>query len=103
VLQVRGSLSGTDGDSGLRRAVRKALDNGARTVVINLREAGPIDSSGVSDLVSSHTEVTSRGGRLKVCHLSQKLKDVLVITRLNTTFDAYETEEEAIASARDVT
>ena len=42
--------------------------------------------------------VASRGGRLKICNLSKKLKDIFVITRLNTVFDTYDTEADAIAS-----
>jgi anti-anti-sigma regulatory factor len=44
--------------------------------------------------------LAGNGGSLKICSLSQKLKDVFVVTRLNTVFDVYETEAEAIASAQ---
>lgn len=87
----------SEGDSGLRRAVRAALESGARTILINLEHVPAIDSSGVSDLVACHTIVNSRGGRLKICNLSQKLKDILVVTRLSATFDTYETEDEALS------
>ena len=59
-----------------------------------------IDSSGVAALASGHMTATNRGGQLKLCNLTQKLKDVFVIMRLHTVFDSYETEAEAIASAR---
>jgi anti-sigma B factor antagonist len=98
VLDVRGPLTNSAGDPGLRRAIRLALDNGARTVVINLQDVSAIDSSGIADLASSHLTVTNRDGRLKICNLSQKIKDIFVITRLNTVFDTYETEADAIAS-----
>jgi len=57
-----------------------------------------IDSSGIADLASSHMTIRSCGGRLKICNLSKKLKDIFVITRLNTVFDTYDTEADAIAS-----
>jgi anti-sigma B factor antagonist len=57
-----------------------------------------IDSSGIADLASSHMTVAGRDGRLKICNLSKKLKDIFVITRLNTVFDTYDTEADAIAS-----
>ena len=76
---------------------------------VALREAFPadldataIDSSGVSDLASGHMMVTKRGGALKLCCLSKKLKDVFVITRLNTVFELFETEAEALESAPSV-
>ena len=41
---------------------------------------------------------TNRGGRLKLCNLTQKLKDVFLIMRLHNIFESYETEADAIAS-----
>jgi anti-sigma B factor antagonist len=102
IIQVHGTLTAALGERGLRAAVRAAVDAGARAVVINLQDAAAIDSSGVSDLASAHMLLSGNGGALKICCLSQKLKDVFVVTRLNTVFDLYETEAEAVASARAV-
>ena len=57
-----------------------------------------VDSSGVADLATSQTAVTKHGGRLTLCHMSQKLKDIFVITRLDKVFETYETEADAIAA-----
>jgi anti-sigma B factor antagonist len=95
---VRGALTSAEGDPGLRLAIRLALDEGARAVVINLQDVSAIDSSGIADLASSHMALASRDGRLKICNLSKKLKDIFVITRLNSVFDTYDTEADAIAS-----
>ena len=46
---------------------------------------------------------TNRGGRLKLCNLTQKLKDVFLIMRLHNIFDSYDTEEDAIASVNAAT
>jgi anti-sigma B factor antagonist len=96
VLDVHGAL---EADSGLRPAIRLALDNGARTIIVNLQNVTAIDSSGVSQLASGHLTAANSGGRFKLCNLSRKLKEVFVVTRLNTVFDAYDTEAEAVASA----
>jgi anti-anti-sigma factor len=98
VLDVSGALEGGVGAPGLRPAIRLALDNGARTIIANLQGVAAIDSSGISQLASAHLTAVNSGGRLKLCHLSPKLKTVFVITRLHSVFDAYETEADAIAS-----
>jgi anti-sigma B factor antagonist len=100
IIQIRGTLTANVGERGLRDAIRTAVDGGSRAVVVNLKEAAAIDSSGVSDLASGHMLLTSHGGTLKICCLSQKLKDVFVVTRLNTVFQVFETEADAIASAQ---
>lgn len=99
ILQIRGTLTSGVGERNLRDAIRAAIDAGSRTVVVNLCEAAAIDSSGVSDLASGHMMLSNTGGSLKICCLSKKLKDVFVITRLNTVFQVFDTEAEAIASA----
>ena len=102
VLEVHGVLTTADSGAALRRATKTAMDAGSQTVVINLLDVGFVDSSGVSDLASCHTALAGRGCHLKICHLSHKLKDVFVVTRLDTVFDIYDTEADAIAGSPSV-
>ena len=65
---------------------------------MNLAKVGYIDSSGIGELVSSYTAIgKDDGGQLKLLNLTQKLQDLLTITKLLTVFDVYESEEEALA------
>ncbi|HJZ72971.1 MAG TPA: STAS domain-containing protein [Vicinamibacterales bacterium] len=98
VLDLRGAVTATHPDSGLRRAIRAALEQGARVVVVNLAHVTTIDSSGVADLAASHTMVAGLGGRLAFCNPTPKLKDVFATTRLNTVLDLYDTEDDALAA-----
>jgi anti-sigma B factor antagonist len=99
VLRVHGTLTTNAGERGLREVIREAVADGTRIVVVNLEDATTIDSSGVSDLASGHKVLAKNGGALKLCCLSKKLKDILVITRLDAVFETYGTEAEALASA----
>ena len=100
ILELRGPLAAGGEDAALRKAIREAFEAGATTVILNMREVPGIDSSGVAALASGHMTAANRSGHLKLCHLTQKLKDVFVIMRLHTVFDSYDTEAEAIASVR---
>jgi anti-sigma B factor antagonist len=100
ILDLNGPLAAGPEDTALRKAVREAFEAGARTVVLNMRDVPSIDSSGVAALASGHMTAANRGGHLKLCNLTQKLKDVFTIMRLNTVFESYDTEEQAIASAQ---
>jgi anti-anti-sigma factor len=99
ILDLHGPLAAGAEDASVRQAVRLAFENGARTVILNMRDVPSIDSSGVAALASGHMTATNRGGRLKLCNLTPKLKDIFAIMRLDTVFDSYETEASAIASA----
>jgi anti-sigma B factor antagonist len=100
IFDVHGSLVTGPSDADLRKAIRQAFENGAVAVILNMQDVPGIDSSGVAALASGHMTATNRGGHLKLCNLTQKLKDIFVIMRLHTVFDSYDTEEAAIASAR---
>jgi anti-sigma B factor antagonist len=98
VLQVRGPLTIGEREFGIRRAVRTVLDSGTRAFVVDLDGLTLIDSSGVAEIATTHTTVANRGGRLVLCNVSEKLRDVFVITRLNTVFETHATEAEALAA-----
>ena len=57
------------------------------------------EPSGIGELVSSFTAITKEpGGELKLLNLTQKLQDLLGITKLLTVFDVYDSEAEALNS-----
>jgi anti-anti-sigma factor len=97
ILDIQGKIT-IGGDLALREAIHKAVNDGAKKIVVNLREVTTIDSSGVGELVSSYTTVTKAGARLKLVNLPPKVQDVLTITQLITVFDVYDTEDEAVRS-----
>lgn len=99
VFAVRGALTMASDDGELRRAIRSAVDEGARHVVINLEEVADIDSSGVAELASAHITTNNRGGTLRLCCLSKKLKHIFAITRLEDVFEMDVSEADAVASA----
>ena len=57
-----------------------------------------MDSTGVGELIANYTTVTRQGGQLKLLSLTQRIRDLLVITKLLTVFDSYDNEAEALKS-----
>jgi anti-sigma B factor antagonist len=79
-------------------AIRRLLGDGKSKILMNLAGVGYIDSSGIGELVSSFTAVNKEGGTLKLLKLTQKIQDLLAITKLLTVFDVYDDEATALAS-----
>src|SRR5213596_2414327 len=99
VLDMDGRITIGEGSVALRSAIRRLLEEGKKKILLNLAKVGYIDSSGIGELVSSYTAIGKEdGGQLKLLNLTQKLQDLLTITKLLTVFDVYESEEEALAS-----
>ena len=99
ILDMDGKITIGEGSVALRTAIRRLLEEGKKKILLNLAKVGYIDSSGIGELVSSYTAIGKEdGGQLKLLNLTQKLQDLLTITKLLTVFDVYESEEEALAS-----
>jgi len=98
VLDMDGRITIGEGSVALRSAVRRLLEEGKKKILLNLAGVGYIDSSGIGELVSSYTTIKNEHGQLKLLSLTQKLQDLLTITKLLTVFDVYEVEAEALAS-----
>ena len=98
VLDLNGKVTIGEGSVALRNAIRRLLGEGKNKILLNLGGVGYIDSSGIGELVSSFTAVNKEGGVLKLLNLTQKIQDLLAITKLLTVFDVYEDEAEALGS-----
>jgi anti-sigma B factor antagonist len=98
VLDMSGKITIGEGSVALRTAIRRLLEEGKKRILLNLAGVSYIDSSGIGELVSSYTAITNADGQLKLLNLTQKLQDLLTITKLLTVFDVYESEAEALNS-----
>lgn len=98
VLDMSGKITIGEGSVSLRTAVRRLLEEGKKRILLNLGGVSYIDSSGIGELVSSYTAINKEGGQLKLLNLTQKLRDLLTITKLLTVFDVYESEPDALNS-----
>jgi len=96
VLTVSGRITLGEGNIVLREVVRGLIDKGSRKIVLNLGDVHYIDSSGVGELVKTHTTVRNEGGRLRLANLSRRVNDLLQMTRLVSVFDIDADEATAI-------
>jgi len=98
VLDMSGKITIGEGSVALRAAIRRLLEEGKKRILLNLAGVSYIDSSGIGELVSSYTAINKEDGQLKLLNLTQKIKDLLTITKLLTVFDVYDSEAEALNS-----
>ncbi len=82
----------------IKKAFDKVSQAKSEKVLINLKGVGYIDSSGLATLVEILKDFRKYGGKLKLCNLSNKVKSLFEITKLEKLFDIADTEEEAVSS-----
>ena len=98
VLDLSGKITIGEGSVSLRSAIRRLIDEGKKKILLNLADVGYVDSSGIGELVSSYTTIGRESGQLKLLNLTQKIQDLLAITKLLTVFDVYDEEATALNS-----
>jgi anti-sigma B factor antagonist len=98
VVEVSGRITLGEGNVALRELVRELADKGQKYIVLNLSQLNYVDSSGIGELVKAHTTLRNQGGQLKLTNLSQRMLDLLRLTRLSSVFDVHDDEQKAIAS-----
>ncbi|HBB95308.1 MAG TPA: anti-sigma factor antagonist [Blastocatellia bacterium] len=98
ILDLDGEVRIGDSATALRGAIRELVAAGNQKILLNLAGVRYIDSSGIGELIANYTTVGRSGGHLKLLNLTDKVQDLLVITKLLTVFDVYEAEPEALSS-----
>lgn len=98
ILDLQGRIVIGDPCLSLRQGLRAVLNDGFVHILINMKDITYIDSTGIGELVSCYTTVTSQGGCLKLLHATARIKDLLQMTKLLTVFEAHSDEGEAVRS-----
>jgi anti-sigma B factor antagonist len=80
----------------VKKSFDKALSRDNNKVIINLENVGYVDSSGLATLVEIYKSLRVHTGKLKLTNLSDKVKGLFEITKLDKLFDIVPSEEEAI-------
>ena len=72
----------------------------SKKVVVNLEKVSYIDSSGLATLVEMLKKTRSQGGALGLAGMSEKVKSLFEITKLDKLFSIFPTQEEAISKIK---
>jgi anti-sigma B factor antagonist len=79
----------------VRQRVRDQLELGRATVVVDLSRTEYVDSAGLGTLVLLNREARAAGGCLVLAGLSEHVRDLLRLLRLDEVFTIATTVEEA--------
>jgi anti-sigma B factor antagonist len=100
VVDVIGRMVLTEGeiDSLLRDRVADLITQGHQNIVVNLSQVTQVDTSGLKQLLAARLAVNRLGGHLRLANATKRIRDLLGITRLNTLFEIFDSEQAAIDS-----
>lgn len=98
ILDIAGKLRLGEGSAEFHTAIRKLAEGGEKSILVNLANVSYIDSSGLGELVAGYVALQKSGGELKLLHLTSRVRELMIMTKLLTIFDVYESEPEAVNS-----
>jgi len=78
--------------------LKTSLETGATAVVLDCRDTSYIDSSGLGFLVMAHSRAIQAGGKMPIFGLNRRGLELMILTKLTTVFELYETEGDAVNS-----
>jgi len=98
ILEPRGKIMGGPDATILHEKLHELIEQGKKKFVIDLSQVEWMNSTGLGILISGITTLRNNEGELKLANVTEKIKSLLVITKLASVFDAYDTVDEAIKS-----
>jgi len=98
VLELKGEITITAKDAEFNNVLNKLISEGKKNIIIDLKETGFVNSSGLGMLIAGYTTVKNAGGDLKLANATEKIESLLVITKLTSVFSNYGSVEEAVKS-----
>jgi anti-sigma B factor antagonist len=82
----------------VKRSFDRTVKEKKDKIVINLKGVGYVDSSGLATLVEILKNLRTYGGKLKLASLSDKVRGLFEITKLDKLFDISADENTAVNS-----
>jgi anti-sigma B factor antagonist len=99
VVTVTGDITlNKGGDVILKDKINSLLQQGNKKILLDLGRVAYVDSAGLGQLVQVKVTASRNTAELKLLNITKRLKDLLVVTRLSTVFDSFESEAEGLSS-----
>jgi anti-sigma B factor antagonist len=98
ILNLKGRLTAGDEVAAFRSAIEAAVARPELRLILNLRDVDYIDSTGLGAMVMCSTTVTRSKGQCKLVHLNRRNMELLVLTKIDTIFEVFDDETDAVNS-----
>lgn len=86
-----------------RLKLQECISRISSHVVVNLSQVNFIDSSGLTSLVAGMRDADKVKGSFRICNVHPDARLVFEVTMMDSVFEIFETEAEALAAAPGVT
>lgn len=100
VIMMKGRLMDKESATDLSSALERLVQGGKNNLVFDMSKLEYLNSMGLNLMVNYLTKVRNAGGEIAVAGVSDKVSQLLVVTKLNTLFPVYDDVSTALNAKR---
>ncbi len=97
LIVVSGRIDSMNADE-LGDTLSDEIERGSRQLVLDLANVSYMSSAGLRELVAAYRKLQEVGGDLRLAQPSSRVQDVLEMSGLDTIFQIYPTQPDAVGS-----
>lgn len=98
IIELKGNVMGGEDTKEFNDLLHKMIDAGKKNIVLDLSGVKFMNSSGLGMLISGLTTMKKAGGLLKLAGTTEKIESLLIITKLITIFESFDSVDKAVQS-----
>ncbi len=98
ILDLKGRLVAGEETASLRELIQGRAALGTVNAILEMGQVEFIDSTGLGGMVLCYSAAKKSGGALKLLNLRERDTELLVLTKLNTIFEVFNDEQDAVNS-----
>ncbi len=98
ILELAGKVMGGPDANILTEKLHELVDQKTTNVVADLSKVDWMNSTGLGILIGGLTTMRNNKGDLKLVNVTERIKSLLVITKLITIFETFDSIDEAVTS-----
>ena len=97
VFMLEGKLLNEQQTSAIREKIATELSGQQKKFIFDLKDIEFVNSSCLNFMVSAKNKISGEGGTLVLCNISDQLKKLLAMTRLESYFQVADRTSDAVA------
>jgi len=98
LFDLKGRIIAGDEVGLLRTAIEALPQDGGPKIILNMQAVDYIDSSGLGTMVMCQMRLHKIKGMAKLAHLNRRSLELLLLTKIDTIFEVFDDETEAVNS-----
>ena len=96
VITLEGEMMLGYSANDFHEAIKNAIDNNKKKIVVDLSKVQFITSWGIGILMYGHTTTNNLGGEFKLVGVSKKISEIFRKIKIENVFEQYKSVEEAL-------